>query len=325
MIFCSKKITLGDWKFNQIDLKDKNLFSKFIKSTMYPTDLWSSNFDYLWAVSNPESELILWKIVDKMLVTFKLTKKQILHLAFPPFGPGTPNDVTKVLLKCMKFCQQWNKSMGSNARLRVLTGQQLDYLQKSPLFDQYFRYMKLTGVDRHISVKKMMELSGKEFKEVRQNINRFKRNHPDTIIRRVKFEDYQALLNLKLEWNQTSGEKYSKIWDDQFYKQIIENYRKLGHIILVAENGQQIIGMVTGEVLPHGQAWSAFLKSREGYDGLNEYLNAEFAREIHKINPSVEMINLGTDFSPKGGLRAFKDKFRPVINSERYRLYLKDE
>ncbi|WP_410489353.1 phosphatidylglycerol lysyltransferase domain-containing protein [Bacillus sp. DTU_2020_1000418_1_SI_GHA_SEK_038] len=260
-----------------------------------------------------------------MLVTFKLSRKQNLQLACLPFGSGNPRKVTKVLVKCMRFCEQWNKREGGATWLRVLTGQQLAYIQESPLFEQHFRYRKLEGVDRHIGVKKVMELSGKEFKEIRENINRFKRDYPDVIFRRAKPEDYQALINLKQEWNQTLGKKYSRIWDDQFYKQIIENYQELDHLVFVAETGKQLIGMVTGGILPHGQAWGALSKRRDGYDGLSEYLNVEFTCEIHKMDPKVELINLGSDSSPNGGLRVYKNKFRPVYNSERYRLILKNE
>ncbi|WP_342600006.1 phosphatidylglycerol lysyltransferase domain-containing protein [Psychrobacillus sp. FSL H8-0483] len=321
----SREIILGDWKFNQIDIRDKETYTKFIKDTQYPTDLWSSNFDYLWGVSNPKSVLVLWKVINEMLVTFKLSKNQTLQLAFPPFGRGSSDKIAEGLLQCMHYCQQWNERNGGKTRVRAATKQQLDFLKTSHLFDQNFRYMKLRGVDKHIGINKVLDLSGREFKEVRENRNRFLRDYPDVVIRRAKTEDYEALLNLKQAWNQTLGNKYSRIWDDRFFQQIIKNHQKLEHIILVVETGKQIIGMVTGGVLPHGQAWSAFLKRREGYNGLSELLNVEFAREIHKVNPNVELINLGIESGVKVGSRGFKDKFRPVLNSERYQLYLKHQ
>ncbi|WP_438314266.1 phosphatidylglycerol lysyltransferase domain-containing protein [Sporosarcina sp. FA9] len=318
----SREIILGNWKFNQIDIKDKKIYSKYIKDTQYPTDLWSSNFDYLWAVSNPKSVLVLWKVINKTLVTFKLSKNQTLQLAFPPFGPGSSEEITESLLQSMHYCQQWNERTGGKTRVRAATKQQLDFLKTSPLFDQNFSYTKSRGVDKHISVKKVLDLSGKEFKEVRENRNRFLRDYPDVVVRRAKLEDYDALLNLKQAWNQTLGNKYSRIWDDRFFQQIMENHLRLEHIILVVETKEKIIGMVTGGVLPHGQAWSAFLKRREGYDGLSEFLNVEFAREINKVNPNVETINLGIESGLKAGRRGFKDKFRPVFNSERYQIFL---
>lgn len=319
----SREITLGDWSFNQIEIEDKEMYAKYIKDTEYPTDLWSSNFDYLWAVSNPKSVVVIWKVVDEMLFTFKLTKNKTLQLAILPFGRGNSTKITKGLMKCMTYCRQWNERVGGITRIRVATIQQLDFLKTSNLYNENFRHNKSSGVDKHIDVKKVLELSGKEFKEVRENRNRFLRDYPEAVIRRARPEDYASLLDLKQSWNQVFGAKYSRIWDDRFYQRIIENHEKLGHIILVVETTEHIVGMVTGEILPHGQAWGALLKRRGLYDGLSELLNVELAREIHKLNPNVERINLGVEGGIKNGHRGFKDKFRPVLNSERYQVFLK--
>lgn len=321
----SREIILGDWEFNRIELKDKEIYSRFIETTEYPTDLWSSNFDYLWAVSDPNSELVIWKIVNDMLVTFKLRKSKTLQIAFPPFGPGNADKVAKVLLICMEFCCKWNGENRKKTRIRVVTKQQLEFLQTSSLFNENFQYKKLKGVDRHVGVNKLVNVRGKEFQDVRQNLNRFFRNYPGAIIRRAKPEDYHALLKLKRNWNLTAGRKYSHIWDDQFFERIIRCYQELNHIVLIVEFEKRLIGTVTGGILPHGQAWGAILKKQEGYAGLSEYLNVEFAREIQKIAPTVELINLGIDLSPGGGLRQYKNKFRPVFNAERYRILLKNE
>lgn len=319
----SRELVLGDWVFNAIDIKDKELYSRYIKETQYPTNLWSSNFDYLWGVSDPHSEQVVWKVVDGMLVTFKRTKKGALQIAFPPFGPGDPGHVSRVLYKCLRYCVRWNRRVQVKALVRVITKQQLDFLSGSRFFQHRFRSIRLAGMDRHVGVKKLVDLSGGEFSEVRYNRNHFIRHYPDVVVRRAEKEDFEPLLDLKRAWNQSSGQKYAKIWDDRFYVQIIRNHQELDHIVLVAETGGLIVGMVTGGILPHGQAWGALLKAREGYRGLFEFLNICFAVEIHKIAPWVETINLGTDVGVNGGLRRFKDKFNPVFNSERYRLCLK--
>ena len=316
-------IILGKWAFKRIEMRDKEIYSNFIKDTQYPADLWSSNFDYLWAVSNPKRELVLWKVVSNMLVIFKLSRRNVLQIAFPPLGKGSAEKAARVLLKCMKFCDKWNQAIKGKTRVRVVTEQQLAFIKTSKLFERKFRYKKLSGVDRHISVEKMISLSGKEFKDLRNNINRFRKSCPNAIVRPAEAKDYPALLGLKETWNQSLGVKYKRIWDDQFYLQLMKFYQELDHIVLVAENEGQIIGVVSGGILPHGQAWGALLKKRPEYPGLSEFLNVEFAREIHKIDPSVELINLGTDSGNKGGLRTFKDKFRPTLNARRYSLHLR--
>ena len=63
-------INVGKWSFNVIDISDKALYSKYIGKTQYPANLWSSNFDFLWAISQSPARKVLWKLVDDMLVTF---------------------------------------------------------------------------------------------------------------------------------------------------------------------------------------------------------------------------------------------------------------
>ncbi|MBM4765350.1 phosphatidylglycerol lysyltransferase domain-containing protein [Bacillus sp. B15-48] len=321
-----EEMILGDWTFHVINIKDKEMYEQFIIETKYPTHLWSSSFDYVWAASNPKSTLVLWKIVDGLLVTFKLTKKKALQLPFLPFGSGDAEKVSNVLLQCLQFCQKWNQQRkGRKTVVRVVTDRQLDFLRSSRLFHQYFRYVPLTGDDRHISVQKLIDLSGAEFNNVRYCKNKFLKDHPNALVRRANRADFQALLNLKQEWNNTFGKKYTKISDELVYEKIIKHHEELNHIILVVELHQQIIGMISGGVLPHGEAWGSLLKQRQDYYGLSEFLYVQFADEIHKVDPYVKTINLGIDSGPKGGLRRFKDKFRPVYNASRYRLSLKSK
>lgn len=318
-----RKIKLRDWEFYVIDNKDKEMYSRYIRATEYPTNLWSSNFDYLWAVSHPRKELVIWKVVDGMLSTFKLTKKQTLQLAFLPMGKANPDKLNEVVYQCLKFCYTWNGKKRKKTLVRVINELQLAFLRESPLFERYFKFVKLRGVDRHVGINNLLTLTGKRFENVRRNVNRFQRNYPDALTRRAKPDDYDALLELKDKWNHSLGKKYSNIWDDRVYRQIIKHHQELDHVVLVVEIKGEIVGMITGGILPHGQAWGGLSKRKEEYSGLSEFLNIELAREINRLDSQVEMINIGIDVGPRGGLRAFKDKFRPVLNCERYRIYLK--
>lgn len=316
------KIKLGDWHFRVIQIKDKKMYSQYIRETEYPANLFSSNFDLLWA-SSPAWGMVLWKIVNDMLVTFRLNRKKKLQLAFLPLGRGNPSKVADVVYKCLNFCYKWNGNKKKKTKVRAINDLQLAFFRGSPLFEQRFRSIKLKGVDRHVGVQNLLTLRGKQFQNVRQSINKFGRNYPDTVIRRVKPDDFDVLLKLKEEWNRTLGKKYPVILDDLVYRNIIQNHHELNHLILVAEVSGKIAGLITGGILPHGQAWAGMLKRKEQFRGLSDYLIIVLAREINRLYPQVELINLGIDVGPKGGLRAFKDKFRPVLNSERYLLRLK--
>jgi len=97
---------------------------------------------------------------------------------------------------------------------------------------------------------------------------------------------------------------------------------ELDHLIIVVEVDEEIIGMVSGGELPTGESWWCFSKFRNDFDGLSELLIIELAKVINKINPKIELMNAAEDFGP-GGLRLFKEKFRPVLNLRRYVIKLK--
>lgn len=316
-----KKVTLKNWKFNRINIQDKDLFNHYIKDTEYPTNLWRSNFDYLWG-SSRSGRSVLWKIVDDMLVIFWLIKKKYLYMECLPLGKASYDKVVEVTYKCLKFCQTWNKKT-MQTKVNCINDLQLEFLKNSASFHKYFIFRELNGLERHVGVQNLIELRGKQFESVRQMINRFKRKNLNFVVRRAKKDDHPALIDLKNIWNEKSGSKYEYIWDDYFYQRIIQHFEELNHIILIVEVEGKIEGIITGGILSHGQAWGCELKFNKDFLGLSEFLNVEFAKEIYNLNQNVELINIGTDSRGEGGLRLFKEKFRPVYNALRYKLLLK--
>ena len=318
----SSDIQLGRWTFHEIELKDMNMFSEYIKATEYPANLWSSNFAYLWASSQSSLRKVLWKVVDDMLVTFGYSYKNTLYLFCLPFGKGNPRQVMSVLHHCMKYCYDWNHQEKQRTLVKMINDCQLEFLRSCPGFDKLFQLVTLQGIERHFGVKNLVSLTGKDFSTLRNKVNKFHRENPDAVIRRYRQSDYKDLIELGKHWCSVAGKKYASIFDKVYYQKLIKHFDELNQIILVVEKGHQIIGMVSGGELPTGQAWGSVLKYTEGIPGLSEMLSIEFARELNKINPNVELLNVGSDLGP-GGLRDYKLKFRPVLNLKRYQVFIK--
>jgi uncharacterized protein len=265
---------------------------------------------------------VIWKIVDGMLVVFRLNYNRTLQIAFLPLGRGSMEHIVEVLYKCARFCQEWNGGSRGKPYIKVVNHSQLLLLNEIDTFKRRFYAEKLLGVDRHVGVNNLLELKGKDFGNVRRTLNKFLRDNPKVTTRRGSVVDFEALINLKREWNYSMGKKYAHIHDELVYRRILRYQKKLNHIVIVVELEGQIIGMITGGILPHGQAWASLHKRKEEFYGISEYLYVELAKEIHRLDPRVETINLGIDVGVNSGLRNFKDKFRPVLNEERYSLYL---
>jgi hypothetical protein len=204
----------------------------------------------------------------------------------------------------------------------MINHNQLEYLRNCSEFDNLFRLVTLQGIERHLDVKKLISLTGKDFSTIRNKVNKFHRENPNAIIRRYQKNDYDELIELGKHWGNVAGKKYAHIFDKAYYRKIIHHCDELNQIIFVVQKSNHLIGMVSGGELPTGQAWGSLLKYEEGIPGLSEMLSVEFARELNKINPDIELMNVGSDLGP-GGLRDYKLKFRPVLNLKRYQVYLK--
>ncbi|WP_274363183.1 phosphatidylglycerol lysyltransferase domain-containing protein [Paenibacillus thermotolerans] len=316
----SPPIQLKDWTFHRLALSDKEMYLKYVAETEYPMNYSKSFFDFVWGRSRV-GDLALWKEIDGMLTIFKYERrKNVLYLPFLPLGKGSPEHVIQVLIKALTFCSAWN---GKKAMVRVLNNMQLDYLRSSPLYRKYFRSITLVGREIYVSVQHLVHLTGTPFASIRKTINRFMREYPNAVIRKAVKGDEERLWALKQIWNQTAGAKYPKILDDEYYRRIINRFDELNHIVLLIEVDSKVIAMISGAINPDGLGWANLLKYDNSYKGVSTVMYIELANEIHRLNPESELINLGSDIGVGDGLSLYKNKLRPVLFTDRLRLFLK--
>ncbi|MDP4088594.1 MAG: phosphatidylglycerol lysyltransferase domain-containing protein [Bacillota bacterium] len=316
-------IQLGQWSFNVIDISDKELYSDYIRKTRYPANLWSANFDFLWAVSQSRIRKVLWKIVDNMLVTFGYLLSGPLYLICLPYGEGDVEKVVKAAVDCLRYCADWNKDKDPGTVIKVVNEQQLEFLKQHPGFQDFFRVTGLVGKEKFFSIPKLLSLHGKDFDTIRRKINKFRKTCPGAAVREYREEDFKKVMKLGEYWSETSGKKYSNVFDNIYFREIIRHCRELNHIVLVVEYDGKIIGMVSGGDLPNGQSWWCLSKFMNDYDGLSEFLVIEIARAINRRNHRIELMNAAEDLGP-GGLRFFKERFRPALDLKRYVLKFKE-
>lgn len=309
------------WKFNLIQIEDMAMYNWYIKETRYPANLWSSNFAYMWAVSQSSKLKLHWQIIDRLLVTFVHTRKNSLYLFCLPFGNADPEQLIDVVLKCAKYCRDWN---GQERRsvIKMINDDQLAFLRQSQRFDECFTTLTWQGIERHFDIEKLDSLKGKDFGNIRRRVNKFYRDYPDAQIAGYEDSYLEDLLALDLRWRNTSGKKYPKILDKIYYKELIEHGKELGQLTLVMKINNKIIGMISGGILPTGESWGSVMKFEENFSGLSETMIVEFARELRRRNPDTTLMNVGSDLGA-GGLRDYKLKFNPVLNLKRYQVYYK--
>lgn len=298
------------------------MYERYIRQTVYPANLWSSNFAYMWAVSQSKQRTLLWKIIGGLLVTFVLSYKNTLYLFCLPFGKADPEQLVDVMLTSLQYCFDWNGQDKEKSVVKTINETQLDFLKQSERFDRYFSKTTWVGIERHFDIQKVSELKGKDFENVRNRVNKFYKDNPDAEVCPYQQSDYDRLLELDARWRSTSGQKYANVFDGVYYRELVEYGEQLGQTTIIIKNDGRIIGMISGGVLPTGQAWGSVVKFEENYPGLSETLIVEYARAIHKLNPDTGLMNVGSDLGP-GGLREYKLKFRPVLNLKRYQITLR--
>lgn len=298
------------------------MYASFIRQTLCPANLWSSNFAYMWAISQSDRRSLLWKIIDGLLVTFVHSYKNSLYLSCLPFGSADAEKIVGVIQKCLKYCYEWNDHEKNKTVVKMINEGQLEFLRSTPEFDKNFSVQTWRGIERHFDVCKLSFLAGKDFSNVRYCVNKFRRENPKAEFLPYQEEDFDRLMELNDRWRNTSGRKYSNIFDGVYYKELVKNSALLDQNTFVMKSDGRIIGMISGSVLPTGQAWGSIIKFEENNHGLSETLIVEFARKIHSISPGTSFLNVGSDLGP-GGLRDYKLKFRPVLNMKRYQIYLR--
>jgi hypothetical protein len=311
-----------EWDFQPLRLKDRAHYDQFIAASEFPIDIWSSNFAYLWAHTRiPRRLTILRSRVEGMLVTWVLTTNGRLYLPCLPVGPGSPEQVIDVLQRCEELCAEWNLLSRYTRRPVVakLSSNQLEYFQQFDKFNNNFSPKRLSGVERHLSVTKLTSLTGKKFSTIRYKLNKFQRDNPEARLRNYMGDDFDAVVDLGRIWSETSGSKHRRMLDSFYFKATLKNHQALGLENLVVEINGRIIGLTTGGILPTGQAWGYLTKFDNRYEGISEYMVVAMAKRIHELNPSVELINVGTDFGNEQ-LAMAKEKFRPVKAYHRFAL-----
>lgn len=315
------------WTMKELTLEDKAELDRCVGETAFPVDIWSSNFAYLWSLNRRRRTLrVMRGEVGGMWVTWVLTRKGRLYMPCLPCGTAALDDLVDVLEQCSGFCNRINHETHHTHKASVarLSSTQLDFLSRSERFVNVYQPTRLSGVERHVTIARLLSLSGRRMSTVRHKVNRFKRDHPNARLRPYEARDFDRILELGRRWEQTSGSKHKRILDRFYFKGALRYHQELGLEVLVVESGAEMIGMTCGGLLPTGQAWGFITKFDGRCDGIADYLVVEMAKRIHEISPDAELINLGTDFGSEGLARA-KEKFRPVLRNARWALFYRPD
>ena len=180
-------------------------------------------------------------------------------------------------------------------KVRTVTDLQSDWLSK-----KLFHIKKNGFGQEHIyPTQRVCEMHGKEFAYIRRKINKFTKEYPNAIWREYdSVRDYDKMMTLKKEWEDTAGEKYFRIIDATNYKSILHDHKKLDHKVFVVEIAGKIVGMISGQYLTTDKKKAVcFLRKPLNHiQGLSEYLIYKLCCELNES----EVLNDGGDGNAQG-------------------------
>jgi uncharacterized protein len=168
-----------------------------------------------------------------------------------------------------------------------------------------------------------VELPGKKYTNKRKNINKFKRNYPNIVIKKSTLADdktLECILTLTKKWKSynTDGAKNDE-HDVDAISRICElystNLESLDIQCLTISVGDKTVGFCIYELLNNNWSISHFGKSDISYKGSYEYMMIEVLRDLNYQN--VKWLNYEQDLGIPG-LRQSKLSSQPLRYLNKY-------
>lgn len=163
----------------------------------------------------------------------------------------------------------------------------------------------------------LMELQGKEFKNLRNKVHKFWNRYGNDInISLYESDMYNDAIDAYNTWLDELGSKIlsrgEKIWDKQFYEFCLKNYEKLGiDFYLVYDTSvDKCIGCVAYVIMNEQYAYGLFRKLSSRYNYIAQYMQYYQAKML--CEQEIRYLNDAYDGNEQG-LRDLKTGFKPIL------------
>ncbi len=281
--------------FKKIGYDDISRIDSFLRSCDYGLCdytplvliLWSDFYDYSYAVEN-----------GVLFIRQRRAEKTEYLL------PVT--DETEGALKALaEYC----RSNGEDLNLVAVPEkykERVERILNRPLTD-----MGESDGDYVYAASDLVNLVGRKYNGQRNHLNRFKRDYPSAVFRRLKSEDKDALREFLAEYhvNDTS-ETY--LYDRKAVRTFIENFDKYSFLCGAVFLDKKILAFSVGDVI--GDTLFVHIeKCLRAYSGIGETINHDFVSEF--VGDGVKYVNREEDMGDEG-LRKAKLSYFPTVRKK---------
>lgn len=233
--------------------------------------LWSGFFDYHFAIAG-----------DALFLRQTRNGK---HEYMMPIAEDA-KDALKVLCN-------WVESTGDVLRLVAVPEKFVSIVQE--VLGVELAECDLSEFDYVYLTKDLSELKGRKYNGQRNHINRFVRDNPDAIFRKLVPSDKSALLRF-LEQYHLNDQSETYLYDVKAVKTFVERFEQFDFLGGAIFCGDQIIAFAFGDAI--GDTLFVHVeKALRNFSGVGEMINREFVRlfavEALFVNREEDMGDLG--------------------------------
>lgn len=311
--FAGRYLNIGELRLLPLTIEAKPLFDHYVQAQLFMvSDLsFANNFIWLTRMS------AFYQVIDDCFCLFSLNGERLTML-LPPIGPEAQRETA--LGHCFAAMASYNGGM-QECSVEYVQREYAATLEGNPRWQ-----LMPTFPDYIYRTADLIELRGNSYKNKRNEVNLFLRNHPQVRLEpldpALHSEAIRGLLHawLLARLQHLSGEALSDfLTSTELERQGIE--RALRHFAALGLSGLALFiddtlqGFTFGERLNPQVASILVEKTNLAIGGCAQYLFREFCRHF----ADCEYINVGDDLGLEN-MRRVKMSYRPVLLAERYTL-----
>jgi hypothetical protein len=321
-------LIIDQYELFPFDLRAKKIMEEYLQLLNLDTSDYTFAANYLW-LSNGSG---FYSIIEDTFCFFLLTNGEISML-LPPIGLQA--DALRAIPVCFQLMED-NNSSPINTKIEYAD----EYLisnfikeidQDSGIFDFLEDYVvERTLVDYIYDCNDLIELAGNNFSTKRNEINKFKRIHPDYVMEILDVKKHaEGIINLLNKWisdrmKYLPADKTESFLDGIYseraaVKRMLASYEELNLIGLIIRIDGKIQGFTVGEKINHNTASVIVEKTDFEILGCAQFIFREFAKLL-STEYGVSRINVGDDMGFEN-LKKVKMSYRPIAMVPKYTIY----
>tara|TARA_R110002110_G_scaffold414951_1_gene646862 strand:+ start:161686 stop:162666 length:981 start_codon:yes stop_codon:yes gene_type:complete len=321
-------LKIRDYELLPFDLAAKPIMEDYLRLLDLDISDYTFASNYLW-LSNGSG---FYSIIDDTFCFFLLTNGDISML-LPPIG--LRENIIKAIPTCFNL-MVYNNNSNMNTKIyyvdESIVNEFVNELEEhTEIFDLLADYIvERALVDYVYETSDLIELKGNSYSTKRNEINKFRRIHPDHSLELLDVDKHaDGILELLNKWISDRMKYLPADQTEQFLdgifsersaiKRMLSAYKDLGLIGLVIIDNGKLIGFTVGEKINSDTASVIIEKTDFEVLGCAQYVFREFSKILFE-KYQVTKINVGDDMGFEN-LKKVKMSYRPSLMIPKYVIY----